>query len=94
MNLYFVELFFGLLGGGGVGFWVFDIVIEGENKFLNFDIFVEVGVVVVMIKMFGNIIVSDGFLSILFFVFVNNGKILVIEVLGFGLIGDILINFS
>ena len=94
VNLHFAELFFGLSGGGGVGSRVFDIVIEGENKLLNFDIFAEVGAAAATIKTFGNITVSDGSLSISFPASANNGKISAIEVLGFGSTGDIPINLS
>lgn len=94
VNLHFAELFFGLSGGGGVGSRVFDIVIEGENKLLNFDIFAEVGAAAATIKTFGNITVTDGALSISLPATANNGKISAIEVLGFGSTGDIPINLS
>ncbi|NRB49880.1 MAG: putative Ig domain-containing protein [Saprospiraceae bacterium] len=97
VNLHFAELYFGLPGGGsagGAGSRVFDIVIEGENKLLNFDIFAEVGAAAATIKTFSNIIVSDGTLNISFPASANNGKISAIEVLGFGSTGDIPINLS
>lgn len=76
VEFYLIELYIGFLGGGfgfGVGDWFFDIDVEGviEN---GIDLFVEYGLLVVVIKIF-NVIVMDGILNIDIDVFVDNGKL-------------------
>lgn len=97
VNLLFAELYFGLPGGGssgGVGSRLFDIVVEGEVKQLNFDIFAEAGGAAALTKSYSNITVTDGFLSLSFEASANNGKVSAIEVLGFGDPGDIPITLT
>lgn len=84
LRLHFVEIYFGVSGGGsgGIGRRVFDINIEGQTLLHNFDITAAAGspmtAVVVPIE---GIQVNDGFLNIDFKADVNFGAISGIEVL-------------
>ncbi len=82
IRLHFAELFFGVGSqSGGVGSRVFNVTIEGNTVLSNFDILSEVAPATALNKEFDDILVTDGFVSIVFTGLVQSAKINAIEIL-------------
>lgn len=83
LDLHFAEIWFGATGSGpgGSGRRVFDVVIEGQKKLINFDINDEVGTMTALIKTF-EIEVLDGELNLDFSASINQPKLSALEILG------------
>ncbi|RMH70691.1 MAG: hypothetical protein D6680_22990, partial [Cyanobacteria bacterium J007] len=79
LNLSFIENFFNQAGGR-----VFDITVEGQLIFDNFDVWTEVGMDTLLIKTIEDIQVSDGVLDVNFKSSASNAFIQGIEVLAAG----------
>jgi hypothetical protein len=79
LNLSFIENFFNQAGGR-----VFDITVEGQLIFDDFDVWTEVGMDTLLIKTIEDIQVSDGVLDVNFKSSASNAFIQGIEVLAAG----------
>ncbi len=79
VRLYFAETYFGATGGsptGGAGSRVFHVNIEGVQVLSYFDIFAQAnGPEKAIMREFGNVAVSDGFVNISFNSVINKAKI-------------------
>jgi hypothetical protein len=67
VNLHFAEIWYGAPGGpaGGAGLRVFSVDVEdGQGSLPDYDIFADVGTATAVVKVFENILVTDGFLDI------------------------------
>ena len=89
IRLHFAELFFGVGGqSGGAGTRVFDVTIEGNVVLSNFDILSEVAPATALAKEFNNILINDGFASIVFTGVTQSAKVNGIEILDNNTFGD------
>ncbi|MFC4097448.1 PQQ-dependent sugar dehydrogenase [Euzebyella saccharophila] len=83
VRLHFAEIYFGVPGGaeGGPGSRVFNVVIEGQEVLTDFDILAETEPATALTKEFDNILITDGFASILLNGNIQSPKISGIEIL-------------
>lgn len=82
IRLHFAELFYGVGSQpGGPGSRVFDITIEGTTVLSNFDILSEVAPATALVKEFNNVLINDGFASIIFTGLTESAKVNGIEIL-------------
>jgi glucose/arabinose dehydrogenase/PKD repeat protein len=89
IRLHFAELFFGVGSQtGGSGSRVFDVSIEGTTVLSNFDILSEVAPATALAKEFNNVLINDGFASIVFTGVTQSAKINGIEILDENTFGE------
>ena len=85
VNLHFAETYFGAINGGqgGTGRRVFNVIIEGVNVLMEYDINAVVDPMTAVIETFSTK-VTDGSLDILFSASYNQPKVSALEVFGDG----------
>ncbi|MEE9363606.1 MAG: malectin domain-containing carbohydrate-binding protein, partial [Cellulophaga sp.] len=83
VNLHFAEIYFGVLGSGGIGSRVFNIDVEnGQHIITNYDIVAEAGgSATAVVESYANVSVTDGSLTIVLTSVIENAKISGIEII-------------
>lgn len=81
VRLHFAEIWHGVQNGNGEGARRFNTTIEGVAVLSNYDILSEVPPATAIIKAFPDIVVTDGFINIVFTRVVDNSLLSGIEIL-------------